>query len=43
VSLCRDNDLEVRVINIFEQDGLSRLLDGEAVGSVVRVRRTRNG
>ncbi|NMD40390.1 MAG: UMP kinase, partial [Deltaproteobacteria bacterium] len=38
VSLCRDNDLEVRVINIFEQDGLSRLLDGEAVGSVVRVR-----
>lgn len=43
VSLCRDNGLEVRVINIFEQDGLSRLLDGEAVGSVVRVRRTRNG
>ncbi len=43
VSLCRDNDLEVRVINIFEQDGLSRLLDGEAVGSVVRVRTTRNG
>ena len=43
VSLCRDHDLEVRVINIFEQDGLARLLKGEAVGSVVRVRRTGNG
>lgn len=43
VSLCRDHGLEVRVINIFERNGLARLLEGEAVGSVVRVRRTGNG
>lgn len=39
VSLCRDNALEVRVINVFEPDSLSRLLRGEAVGSVVKARR----
>ncbi|HPI93156.1 MAG TPA: UMP kinase [Deltaproteobacteria bacterium] len=43
VSLCREHGLELRVINIFEQDGLARLLNGEAVGSVVRARRLVNG
>jgi uridylate kinase len=36
ISLCREHALEVRVINIFEPDGLMRLLRGEAIGSVVR-------
>ncbi len=36
ISLCREHGLEVRVINIFEPDGLMRLLRGEAIGSVVR-------
>jgi uridylate kinase len=39
ISLCRENNLEVRVINIFEKENLLRLLRGEAVGSVVRARR----
>jgi uridylate kinase len=43
VSLCRANNLEVRVINVFERDGLARLLKGEAVGSIVRARRIANG
>jgi uridylate kinase len=43
VSLCRANNLEVRVINVFERDGLARLLRGEAVGSIVRARRIANG
>jgi uridylate kinase len=43
VSLCREHNLEVRVINVFERDGLARLLKGEAVGSIVRARRIANG
>ena len=39
ISLCRENNLEVRVINISEKENLLRLLKGEAVGSVVRARR----
>jgi uridylate kinase len=39
ISLCRENGLEVRVINIFEHESLARLLKGEEIGSVVRVRR----
>ncbi|HVN72349.1 MAG TPA: UMP kinase [Desulfomonilia bacterium] len=39
ISLCRDHNLEVRVINIFEHDSLARLLKGEEIGSVVRARR----
>jgi uridylate kinase len=39
VSLCRENNLEVRVINVFDGENLTRLLTGEAVGSVVRARR----
>ncbi len=39
ISLCRENGLEVRVINIFEHESLSRLLKGEEIGSVVRARR----
>jgi uridylate kinase len=39
ISLCRENNLEVRVINIFEKENLLRLLTGQAVGSVVRARR----
>jgi len=39
VSLCRENNLEVRVINVFDGENLSRLIRGEEVGSVVRARR----
>jgi uridylate kinase len=39
VSLCRQNNLEVRVINVFEGEGLIRLLRGETIGSVLRARR----
>ena len=39
VTLCRDNDLEIRVINIREPENLKRLLKGEAVGSIVRGRK----
>lgn len=39
ISLCRENGLEVRVINIFEHESLARLLKGEEIGSVVRARR----
>ncbi len=39
ISLCRENALEVRVINIFEHESLARLLKGDEVGSVLRTRR----
>jgi uridylate kinase len=39
ISLCRDNDLVVRVINIKDPENLKRLLLGEQVGSTVRPRR----
>jgi len=39
ISLCRDNDLLVRVINIKDPDNLRRLLLGDEVGSKVRSRR----
>ncbi len=41
ISLCRDNGLEVRVINIRDPRNLKRMLDGEVIGSVVRARRDR--
>jgi len=39
ISLCRDNGLEVRVINIREPENLVKLLRGEKIGSVVTARR----
>jgi len=39
ISLCRDNGLEVRVINIREPGNLVKLLRGDKVGSVVTARR----
>ncbi len=39
ISLCRDNDLAVRVINIKDPKNLKALLLGEPVGSVVKPRR----
>jgi uridylate kinase len=39
VSLCRENNLEVRVINVFDGENLVRLIRGEEVGSIVRARR----
>jgi uridylate kinase len=39
ISLCRDNDLVVRVINIKDPENLKRLLMDEQVGSTVRPRR----
>jgi uridylate kinase len=35
ISLCRDNDLAVRVINIREPKNLGKLLKGEKIGSIV--------
>ncbi|MGC9325880.1 MAG: UMP kinase [Desulfomonilia bacterium] len=39
VSMCRDNNLEMSVINIYDADNIKLLLTGESVGSIVRVRR----
>jgi len=39
ISLCRDNDLIVRVINIKDPENLKGLLSGRAVGSIVKPRR----
>jgi uridylate kinase len=39
ISICRDNGLTVRVINIREPGTLMRLLAGETVGSIVTARR----
>ncbi len=33
--LCRDNDLPMRVMNIFEQGALMRLMQGEKIGSYI--------
>jgi len=43
VSLCRDNNLELRVINIFGHGALARLVAGEPIGSVVGGRRENRG
>ncbi len=43
VSLCREHSLELRVINIFDPAALSGLIEGRAVGSVVRARRGNRG
>lgn len=39
VSLCRDNNLEMRVMNIKDPANLGSLVNGRAVGSIIRVRR----
>lgn len=39
ISICRDNGLTVRVINIREPGTLLGLLAGETVGSIVTARR----
>lgn len=36
ILLCRDHGLPVRVMNIHEQDALTRLIRGEPVGTLVR-------
>lgn len=33
--LCRDNDLPMRVMNIFEQGAVMRLMQGENIGSLI--------
>ncbi len=33
--LCRDNDLPMRVMNIFEQGAVMRLMQGEDIGSLI--------
>ena len=33
--LCRDNRIPIRVFNMFEEGALLRLIDGEAVGTLV--------
>ncbi|HPP81154.1 MAG TPA: UMP kinase [Deltaproteobacteria bacterium] len=43
VSLCRENGLELRVINIFDPLSLKRLVAGEEVGTTVRGRRKDRG
>jgi len=39
ISLCRDNDLIVRVINIKDPENLKGLLSGRSIGSIVKPRR----
>lgn len=38
IALCRENNLEIRVINIREPGSVRKLLKGEPIGSVVRRR-----
>jgi len=33
--LCRDNDLPMRVMNVFEQGSIMRLMQGEDIGSLI--------
>lgn len=33
--LCRDNDLQLRVMNIFDQGAIMRLMQGEEIGSLI--------
>ena len=33
--LCRDNDLPMRVMNIFEAGAVMRLMQGEEIGSLI--------
>ena len=40
VVLCRDNDLPMRVMNIFEQGAVMRLMQGEDIGSLIEKRKT---
>jgi uridylate kinase len=35
IVLCRDNDIPMRVMNIFEPGALMRLVSGEEIGSLV--------
>ncbi|MBN2297941.1 MAG: UMP kinase [Deltaproteobacteria bacterium] len=43
ISLCRDNDLIIRVINIKDPENLKGLLAGRSIGSIVKPRRECNG
>ncbi|WP_031432738.1 UMP kinase [Methylomarinum vadi] len=38
--LCRDNDLPMRVMNIFEPGAVMRLMQGENIGSLIEKRKT---
>jgi uridylate kinase len=38
--LCRDNDLPMRVMNIFEPGAIMRLMQGEDIGSLIEKRKT---
>jgi len=33
--LCRDNNIPMRVMNIFEQGAVMRLMKGEEIGSLI--------
>ena len=33
--LCRDNDLPMRVMNIFDSGAIMRLMQGEEIGSLI--------
>ena len=37
--LCRDNDMPMRVMNIFEQGAVMRLMQGEEIGSLIETRK----
>ena len=36
ILLCRDHDLPLRVMNIYEPGALQRLINGEPVGTLVQ-------
>jgi uridylate kinase len=36
IVLCRDQEMPIRVFNVFEEGNLKRLVRGEPIGSLVR-------
>ncbi len=36
VVLCREQDMHIRVFNVFQEGNLKRLVEGEAIGSIVK-------
>ena len=35
IVLCRDQEMPIRVFNVFEEGNLMRLVNGQPVGSIV--------
>jgi uridylate kinase len=35
ISLCRDNNIPIMVMNVFEQDNITKAICGEKVGTII--------